>query len=110
MKITLRTEINLLKTVPLFQALKEEELNVITLTTANIIYEPLEMIINEGDEGDDAYIIHYGSVDIFRKAADGRLIKLNKLGPGEMFGEFALFGNGVGSVEDLLFIRQCPFQ
>jgi len=95
MKITLHEEIKLLKSAPLFQAFKEEELKIIALTTENIIYEPLEIIVNEGDEGNEAHIIYYGSVDVFRKTDDGRLITLNRMGPGDMFGEFALFGNGL---------------
>jgi CRP-like cAMP-binding protein len=95
MKIPLQKEIELLKAVPLFHTLKDEELKIIALTTENIIYEPLEIIVNEGDEGDEAYIIYYGYVEIFRKTADGELITLNKMGPGGMLGEFALFGNGL---------------
>ncbi|MEN6464331.1 MAG: cyclic nucleotide-binding domain-containing protein [Syntrophaceae bacterium] len=107
MKITIQEEIHLLKTVTLFHALKEEELKIIALTTQNIIYEPCEVIINEGDEGSEAYIIYAGRVDVYRKATNGRLISLNKMGPGGMFGELALFGDGfrtasVKAVEETL--------
>jgi CRP/FNR family transcriptional regulator, cyclic AMP receptor protein len=94
MKITLQKEIQLLKTVPLFHTLKEEELRIIALTTENVIYEPSEIIVNEGDEGGEAYIIYSGYVEVYRKAANGKLISLNKMGPGGMFGELALLGNG----------------
>ena len=97
----------MLKTVSLFHTLKERELKIITLTIENIIYEPWEVIVNEGDEGSEAYIIYTGYVEVYRKAGDGKLISLNKMGPGGMFGELALFGNGyrtasVKAVEDTL--------
>ena len=95
MDITLQKEIQLLKTVSLFRTLKEEELKIIILTTEDIIYEPGEVIVNEGDEGNEAYIIYAGSVEVYRKAGDGNPVILNKMGPGGMFGELALFGNGV---------------
>ena len=95
MKISLPGEIQLLKTVSLFHALKEEELKIIALTTENIIYEPGEVIVHEGDEGGEAYIIFTGSVEVYRKADAGKLISLNKMGPGGMFGELALFGDGL---------------
>jgi CRP-like cAMP-binding protein len=95
MKISLAGEIQRLKTVPLFQTLKEEELKLIALTTENIIYEPGEVIVKEGDEGGEAYIILAGSVEVFRKTDAGELMRLNKMGPGGMFGELALFGKGL---------------
>ncbi len=94
MKITLRDRIQLLKSVSLFHTLKEEELKIIILTTEDIIYEPGEVIVNEGDEGGEAYIIFAGSAEVYRKAGDGKQIILNKLRPGSMFGELALFGKG----------------
>jgi CRP-like cAMP-binding protein len=94
MRIIRKEEIQLLKTVPLFRKLKEDELEIIVLTTKNIIYEPQEVIFNEGDEGDEAYIICSGQVEVFRKAADGKVVIVNKLGQGCLFGELALFGNG----------------
>ncbi|HEX2965500.1 MAG TPA: cyclic nucleotide-binding domain-containing protein [Syntrophorhabdaceae bacterium] len=95
MKITLAERIQLLKGTSLFRTLKEEELKIILLTAEDVIYESGEVIVNEGEEGSEAYIIYTGSVEIYRKAGDGRLITLNKLGPGGMFGEFALFRNGI---------------
>jgi CRP-like cAMP-binding protein len=95
MKISLAGEIQRLKTTPLFHTLKEEELKIIALTTENIIYEPGEVILKEGEEGGEAYIILTGSVEVFRKTDAGELMRLNKMGPWGMFGEMALFGSGL---------------
>jgi CRP-like cAMP-binding protein len=72
-----------------------EELKILALTTDTVIYEDGEVIFTEGDEGNEACIIYSGSVEVYRRSTEGKLIPLNMLGPGEMFGELALFGTGV---------------
>jgi CRP/FNR family transcriptional regulator len=95
MKLTIQKEVQMLRGVSLFRSVKPEDLKIIALTTTNYIYESGEIIINEGDEGDDAYIIYTGRVEVFRKGTDVKIIALNTLGPGEMFGELALFGDSI---------------
>jgi len=53
------------------------------------IYEPGEMIIREGEEGDRFYLIRSGNVEIL-KEADSQLTSMGKLEPGDFFGELAL--------------------
>lgn len=48
-----------------------------------------EIIFNEGDAGDCAYLIEGGIVEIF-VLVDGREKSLNRIGRGELFGEVAL--------------------
>lgn len=97
MKITIQEEIQNLKKVPLFQNLKPSELRIISLSMENFIFEAGEVIVNEGDEGDEAYIIYSGQVEVYRALAAGKVVSLNLLGPGEIFGEIALFGDGFRS-------------
>jgi len=96
MKLTTEKEIQYLRKTPLFQSLKSDELKIVSLAMRNVIYEQGEMIINEGDEGDEAYIIYSGEVEVFR-LLEGKTVIMNKLGEGEMFGELALFGEGFRS-------------
>ncbi len=94
MKMTAQEEIRNLRKVPLFQNLKLSELRMLSLVMKNVIFEVGELILKEGDEGDEAYIIHSGRVKVYREAAAGNVVPLNELGSGEMFGEMALFGDG----------------
>ncbi len=48
------------------------------------------LILREGDSGDDAYYIRSGSCRVF-SARDGVEVELTTLGPGEVFGETAVF-------------------
>jgi len=50
-----------------------------------------EVLFDQGDEGDCAYIIESGLIDICRDPQGANRI-LARLGPQEIFGEMALFG------------------
>jgi len=50
------------------------------------------IIVSEGDETDSLYILLSGRVKIFLSDAQGREVQLNRLGPGEYFGEITLDG------------------
>lgn len=95
MKITSQEEIQNLRKVPLFQNLKPSELKIISLSMKNFIFEAGEVIVREGDEGDEAYIIYSGQVKVYRTLNHDHSFILIELGPGEMFGEMALFGDGL---------------
>lgn len=47
------------------------------------------LIFKEGEPGDDAYVVEYGKVSVF-KTVKGRRIDLGEIGQGGIFGEMAL--------------------
>lgn len=49
------------------------------------------ILIHEGDEAHNAYLLQSGAVSVFTKAGDGKEIELARLGIGEICGEMALF-------------------
>lgn len=55
------------------------------------------MIIEEGQKGDEAYIIDKGTVEIYKSASDGSQFLLTELKAGQVFGEMCLFDNKVRS-------------
>ncbi|HEY3354474.1 MAG TPA: protein kinase, partial [Polyangia bacterium] len=67
-----------------------------------------DLIVREGDEGDAACIITRGRCEAFR-LEDGRRVVLRSMGPGEAFGETAIFtakprSASVAAVEDVTVI------
>lgn len=52
-----------------------------------------EVIIREGDAAADLYVVVEGAVDVVRDDEEGRTV-LEHIGPGEFFGEVALFSPG----------------
>ncbi|MGH7728907.1 MAG: Crp/Fnr family transcriptional regulator [Vulcanimicrobiaceae bacterium] len=55
-------------------------------------YPPRRVVFYEGDLGDAIYLLKTGHVRIYRTTEAGREASLAVLGPGDIFGELALFG------------------
>lgn len=75
----------LLSKMPLFARLSEREMLRMMQVAEVVSYEPGEVVVQEGDRGDELFIVQSGEVQISR----GETI-LNDFGPGEHFGEMAL--------------------
>lgn len=54
------------------------------------VFAPGELVVREGERGDAAYIIQEGHCEAY-KTEGGRRIPLRSMGPGEAFGETAVF-------------------
>lgn len=59
-------------------------------------YRNGEAIITQGESGDCMYVIQAGQVEVLQRA-DAEEVKLAVLGPGDFFGEMALFEREVRS-------------
>jgi len=76
---------------PLFAGLGEEAIrNIAGLCTKRQL-ESGEVLFQKGDEGDALYGVRRGRVRIETGTAAGGRLALNVLGPGDLFGEIALF-------------------
>src|SRR5215212_66501 len=81
----------LLRAVQLFSSLSMPELDKIAKVAVPRRYPPGSIVLREGDPGDTCYILQRGRARVTRQHADGRTITLTNLGPGEIFGELAMF-------------------
>jgi serine/threonine protein phosphatase PrpC/CRP-like cAMP-binding protein len=82
-KLQLKRE--LLARMPLFRPLNDREILRVLQVTDVVAYKNAEIVINEGEKGEELYIVLEGTVDVIRGDA-----KLTSLSPGEHFGEMAL--------------------
>ncbi|MDX8404606.1 MAG: Crp/Fnr family transcriptional regulator [Mariprofundus sp.] len=82
--------IKMLRNVPLFAELNEDELKSIASLASSIEVKKKNIIVQEFDLGDSMYIILAGKVKISTYSADGREIVLALLDKGSFFGEMAL--------------------
>jgi CRP/FNR family transcriptional regulator len=87
----------LLAGVPLFAELSEDELRRVAQVAVPRRFEAGSVILREGDPGDTCYILRSGRARVIREHPDGRAITLHNIGPGEIFGELAMFGGEVRS-------------
>lgn len=82
-----------LRSVTLFQDLGDDVLRFLAGQSRHCVFRSDEMIFYQGDEGSACHIIMGGRVRIFVMGDDGRELSMRILGPGEIFGEMALFEN-----------------
>jgi CRP/FNR family transcriptional regulator len=87
----------LLARVSLFADLSAPELERIAQVAVRRAYPADAVILREGDSGDTCYVMRSGRARITREHPDGRAITLTNVGPGEIFGELAMFGDEVRS-------------
>ncbi|MEI2702683.1 MAG: Crp/Fnr family transcriptional regulator [Baekduia sp.] len=81
----------LLARVPVFDALAPDDLAQVAEVTVMRTFEPGTVIFREGDASDTCYIIGSGHARAVRENSDGRAITLAHFGPGDIFGELAMF-------------------
>ena len=79
------------RTPPSFSALGENELAKIADVAVPRSFAAGEVIFREGDESDTCYIVRRGRARAIREHSDGRSITLANFGPGDIFGELAMF-------------------
>jgi CRP/FNR family transcriptional regulator len=85
-----QSAVELLKSVPLFADLEEEELERFSHVAVPRSFPAGTRVFHEGDDSDACYIVKEGSFRVTREHSDGRAITLATLGPGEIFGELAM--------------------
>lgn len=76
---------------PLFAGLGEEAIRSIADLCVRRQLDAGEMLFQKGDKGDALYGVRRGRIRIETGSAAGGRLTLNVLGPGDLFGEIALF-------------------
>ena len=81
----------LLARVPVFDELADEDLRRVAEVAVPRRFKPGEVVFREGDDSDTCYVVHAGHGRAIREHPDGRQITLATFGPGDIFGELAMF-------------------
>jgi CRP/FNR family transcriptional regulator, cyclic AMP receptor protein len=81
----------LLARVPVFDELAEDDLRRVAEVSVPRRFAPGEVVFREGDDSDTCYVVHAGHARAIREHPDGRQITLATFGPGDIFGELAMF-------------------
>src|SRR5947207_13770754 len=77
--------------VPLFSELSREELQRISQVAVPASSPRGVRVSHEADHSDACYLVRSGDLRVTREHPDGRAIALATLGPGDIFGELAMF-------------------
>src|ERR1700691_247905 len=83
--------VELLGRVPVFSTLEQDDLERIAQLAVPRAFEPGQVVFREGDASDTCYIVRSGRARATREHSGGRTITLATFGPGDIFGELALF-------------------
>jgi CRP-like cAMP-binding protein len=81
----------LLQINPLFAGLGTEAIQKLAALCQTRMLTAGETLFMKGDEGDALYGLRRGQIQIETNTEDGESLILNVLGPGDLFGEIALF-------------------
>lgn len=98
-------DVETLRTVPLFASLDNEASAQLCQFLSIRDYPSSTVVFRNGDPSDSMYIIDVGKVRISLTDADGHMITLAELDPGDFFGEMAML-DGHGRSADATVIEE----
>jgi CRP-like cAMP-binding protein len=83
--------VELLSQVPVFAPLGASDLELVAEVCHPRRFGAAEVIFREGDRSNTCYVVRSGHARAVREHADGRQLALATFGPGDIFGELAMF-------------------
>ena len=86
-----RDTARLLGRVPVFETLAPDDLQRVAQVAVPRRFRAHHVIFREGDASDTCYVVEAGHARAVREHGDGRSIALAHFGPGDIFGELAMF-------------------
>lgn len=87
--MSLQGTVEVLKRMPLFGNVDEARLRIIAMSGARLKFRPGERLAEKGEDGDAAFIVLDGTVDVMVPTPGGE-VSVAALGPGELVGEMAV--------------------
>ncbi len=109
--------VRVLKTAPLFAALTDSEIQVLSARSGARSYSPGELLFSEGEPCAGLYMIASGRVRIFKVSSSGREHVLAIEGPGSSIAELPVFDGGnypasaaAMEASELLFVSRQDFR
>ena len=87
--MSIQTEVELLRRIPLFANIDTSRLKLLAFTSERLTYNAGAVLFREGDRGDSAYLILQGKVDVSVASSNGDVVVAH-LGANNIVGEMAL--------------------
>lgn len=87
--MSLNEEVELLRNIPLFAKLEPSKLKLLAFTSERLTFEEGQVLCQQGDMGDSAYIIVDGTADIIVETPTGPLT-VAVVGRNDFVGEIAI--------------------
>jgi CRP/FNR family transcriptional regulator len=77
--------------IPFFEELPNEQIEDLSMIITDQVFDRGQIIFSEGDDGNGFYVVASGRVKIFKLSPEGKEQILHIFGPGDPFGEVAVF-------------------
>jgi CRP/FNR family transcriptional regulator, cyclic AMP receptor protein len=87
--VSLKEEVELLQRIPMFAQVEPAKLKLLAFTSARVAFEPGQILFNEGDMGDAAYLIVDGQADVIVNTTKGQ-VHVAVIGKNAFVGEIAI--------------------
>jgi len=87
--MSLQRSVDVLTDMPLFRKIDPKRLRVIAMMAEQLSFKAGERLFEKGDEGDAAFIVLEGEVDVLVPVTGGET-SVAVLGPGQIVGEMAV--------------------
>ena len=87
--VTLQEEVELLRNIPMFSNIEPSKLKLLAFTSERPTFGNGDLLFNEGDPGDSAYIIVDGTADVLIDTPSGA-ITVAQFGRNDIVGEIAI--------------------
>ena len=91
MPTTAEETAELLARVPAFEELSPGDLERVAAVAVPRGFDRNQAVFREGDDSDTCYVVRSGHARAVREHSDGRQLTLATFGPGDIFGELAMF-------------------
>ncbi len=85
----LKDEVEMLRRVPLFSGVAPAKLKLLAFTSERVSYKSGQVLFNQGDPADAAYVILSGAADILADSPSGE-IKVAEIEHDSIVGEIAI--------------------
>jgi CRP/FNR family transcriptional regulator, cyclic AMP receptor protein len=72
--MSLEEEVGILRNIPLFAKLEPAKLKLLAFTSERITFEAGQVLFNQGDPGDAAYIVIDGTADVLINTPGGKVL------------------------------------
>lgn len=107
--MSLDQEVELLRRYPIFRKIELSMLKLLCFCSERLNYQKGQVIFDEGDLGDAAYVLIEGQAEVTVSTASGPL-RVNMLGPHDILGEIAVFAEvprtaKVTAIHDVVALR-----